>query len=360
MTKQEKLQRKIASFARLASRNPLTRHEDNLFRQAYAQDIAAPILKEVAEQSSIMQFFSTFNVAPRENAMFQVEPQPFPSTNRYTGAVTDPLVVYNTPGVGPVNGQILQSKSIAVPTDFYEFESGYPAWAAERAQFDFETAHRRRIRNAILNDIETQGWNLVQTVASHASFPTTQTVELAAGQPGAKSFSRQLFGRVLRLALDIGVITEGGFVPMIFVSNESFEEYLNWDINTQFDPSMPAQISEELKAMLNNMAGVANVSSFRGVPIIALRRLATGDITAGKDYCYLTLKSPEPTGWVLPVRESTRYNFQTQMEDLFPLEMLNSETSVYENNMIVQKARWEAGYGCLDARVLYTGVIDRT
>lgn len=263
-------------------------------------------------------------------------------------------------GQGPVNGQLLASKTLIVPTGFFETESGFPRHVAERALFNFEEAHRQRMANAVITDIEDRGWSLIQTTISHGSFPVAQTVEIAVGQPGAKSFSRQLFGKVMRLSLDIGIITMGEYTPTVWVSNQSFEEYLNWDIITQFDPSIPAQISEELKAQLNAISGVANVGSYRGVPIVALRDLATSDVVANKDYCYLTLKSNIPNGLVIPVRLSQQYNAITGLEEYFPMEMLSDPSSIYTDNEIRNKLRWQCGFACLDARTLYTCVIDRS
>lgn len=353
-------QQRAEAFRKLAGSNPLRKDEDNRIRQAYAQSLNVPILREVKKQSSVMSIYTPIQVQPREQAEFQVEPSVLPSTNRFTGAPTDPLLVYEHPGRGPVNGQLLSSKTIIVPTGFFEHESGFPVHTAERALFNFEEAHRQRLANAVITDIENRGWALIQTVVAHTSFPAAQTVEIAAGQPGAKAFSRQLFGKIMRLALDIGIITQGEYTPTLWISNQSFEEYTNWDIATQFDPSMPAQVSEELKTQLNAISGVANVSTYRGIPIVALRDLATGDVAANKDYCYLTLKSNIPNGLVIPVRLSRDYNAVTGLEEYFPMQMLNDPSSVYDSNEIRTKLRWQCGFACLDARTLYTGVIDRS
>lgn len=329
-------------------------------REAYAQRIAAPILQEVSTQASIMSIFTTFSVEPREQAEFQVELSTLPSTDKFTGAPTSVLLTYNHPGIGPTSGQVLGSKTFVVPTDFFEHESGFPRYAAERALFSFEEAHRRRMRNAVVKNVEDNGWTLIQNTISNVSFPATQSVEIAAGEPGAGTFSRQLFGKMLKLALDVGLATEGGYTPSIWVSNQSFEEMKNWDIATEFSTSEPAQISENLKAQLNNMEGLASVGSYGNIPIVALRRHATGDITANKDYAYLLLQSDIPNGLVLPIRQSALFNTQTGLEDMFPMEISNDPIATYQDNEIRQKARWQAGYACLDARVIYAGVIDRT
>jgi hypothetical protein len=249
-----------------------------------------------------------------------------------------------------------------LPTDDFEHESGFPVRTAERAQFAFEEAHRRRLKNAVIDNIETNGWSIIQTVVDDVAFPVTQSVEIAAGDPGSGSFSIQLLGKMLNQVLTVGLASDGtnDYTPIVFCSNDSFEEHFNWGIATQFDTSTPAQISEDLKSRLSQMSGVANVGSYRNIPIIGLRRLGTGDVDAGKDFVYLVLKSSLPNGLVLPVRLSRVTDRQTGMEELFPLEMSNSPTSVYDFNEVRTKVRWQAGYACLDARTLYVGIVDRT
>lgn len=229
---------------------------------------------------------------------------------------------------------------------------GFPTSAAERALFSFEENHRRRLANAIKDNVESKGWSLVQAVAANGSFPAAQTVEIAAGNAGVGYFSIQLFNKILRLLLDIGVVEEGIFTPTLWVSNQSFEDYGNWGINTQFDNSTPAQIPESLKDQLSQIAGTVNVGGYRGVPIVSLRRLQTGDITASKDYCYLTLSSNEPSGFVLPIRSTAEQNVVSGLEEYFPMKVMNSSTSVYEHNEVRTKVRWECGYAAMDARRL--------
>jgi hypothetical protein len=94
----ELLEKKKAVLRKLALRSPGREKEGDYFRSAYAQTIAAPILTEVNTQSSVMSIFSVVEVAPEEQAMFQVEPSILPSTNKFTGAPTTPLLVFNHPG----------------------------------------------------------------------------------------------------------------------------------------------------------------------------------------------------------------------------------------------------------------------
>lgn len=90
-------QQRAEAFRRLSGNNPLTVDSDNRVRQAYAQGLNVPILREVKKQSSIMSIFTPIQVQPREQAEFQVEPSTLPSTNKYTGAPTTPLLIYDHP-----------------------------------------------------------------------------------------------------------------------------------------------------------------------------------------------------------------------------------------------------------------------
>lgn len=354
------LKERAQALMRLAEHRPGSEAQDNLFRQAYAQSIAAPILREVRDQSSIMNIYSPVQLEPREQAEFQVEVSALPSTNKFTGAPTSPLLVYQHPGRGPTNGETLFSKTFVVPTGYFEHESGFPVLTAERAQFNFEEAHRRRLANAIINNIETQGWSLIQTTVADAAFPAAQSVEIAVGQPGSKSFSRQLFGKMLKLSLDLGIIQMGQYTATIWYSNQSHEDYTNWDISTQFDTSTPGQIAEDMKSQLSKIAAAANTAVYRGIPMTALRNLDTGDVVASKDYVYLILRSSIPDGLVLPVRLSREYNLQSGLEDYFPMQLMNDPYSVYTDNEIRTKVRWQCGYACVDARVIIIGVVDRS
>lgn len=349
-------QERAEQYRKLALRND----EGKRAREAYAQTLGVPILQEVKAQSSIMSIFTPIELDPNERCEAQVELSTAPSTNRFTGAPTTPLLVYNSPGVGPTLAQVLQSKTIDIPTGPFDTASGYPVYAAERALFSFEEAHRRRLANAIKDNIEDNGWATIQAVVSNVAFPAAQTVEIAAGQPGVSYFSIQLFSKLVRLTLDVGLITEGNYTPTIWVSNQSFEDYLNWGINSQFDTSTPAQIPESLKDQLAQIAGVANVGVYRGIPIVSLRRLQTSDITASKDYCYLLLKSTIPNGYILPIRTIAEQSAVTGLEEYFPMRVLDNPTSVYERNEIEQKVRWDCGFACLDARTAYTGIVDRS
>lgn len=354
------LEQRVEAFAKLGRNHSANQIEENQYRQAYAQSTIAPILQRVRAQSSIMSIFTPVQLGPKEQATFQVEPAVLPSTNKYTGAPTDPLLIYDAPGRGPVNGQILYSKTFMVPTGFFEHESGYPVEVARRAQFDYEESHRIIMADAIKQHIEGRGWDVIKATAVHGSFPATQSVEIAVGNPGAKSFSIQLFGKIVKLLLDIGIVNQGIWTPTLWVSNQSFEDHVNWGVNTQFDTSEPAQIAESLKEQLSNIAGVANVSSFRGIPIVALRDLQTGDNVAGKDYCYMVLRCNLPIGLVLPVVMQEQESAITGLEEYFPMAMMANPFSVYANNEILFKVRWECGYTELDARNLTLGIVDRT
>jgi len=345
----EQLRAKAKAFQKLALDDGIT-GEGSKYRRAYAQRMGEPILKNVAEQSSIQEIFIEDPIPVGVQALYQVDIDASPSTNKFTGAASQ-LTCYEHPGLGPVAQQFLESSELIVPPKEFEEEAGFNRTHALHARFSFKDRQQEKIKDGILGKIESTGWGVIQTVAGDSNFPSAQKVSIASGSAGTAKFSRQLFSEMIKATLDIGLIEKPEYKLYMYISTQSFKELCDWDIATEFDTSSRAELPETEKEDIAKIDARGYVAFYRGVRIKALRRLGTGDVVANHDYCYLMIKSTLPEFFARPTFPAP--NGQR-------IEMIDDPVAFYASNEIRTKARYSENYAVLDARGLCIGDIDRS
>lgn len=345
----EELKAKAIAFRKLALDDGVL-GEGSKYRRAYALRMGEPILKNVAEQSSIQEIFVEDPIPVGEHALYQVDIDISPSTDKYTGAASQ-LTCWEHPGLGPVAQQFMESTELIIPPKEFEEEAGFNRTHALHARFSFKDRQQEKIKDGMLGKIESTGWGVIQAVAGNASFPAAQKVNIAAGAAGTTKFSRQLFSEMIKATLDIGLIEKPEYKLAMHISTTSFKELCDWDIATEFDISSRAELPDSEKEDIAKIDARGYVAVYRGVRIKALRRLGTGDVVADHDYCYLTIQATLPEFFARPIFPAPNGE---------KIEMIDDPVAFYSSNEIKTKARYSENYAILDARGLVLGDIDRS
>lgn len=210
-------------------------------REAFAAEMAVPILKELAPQVSVRQIFNQIPVAPGAQVSYPMD----------MGTVN----AWVLPNVGSVPQNIVEGEELYIPTFTVATSVEYLETYARDGRYDVAEQAMTKLKNAIITKEESCGWTVIRAAATAA-----RTVTVA----GGTTLSKALLNKML-----VKMSTNNGFkTNLICCSPTRFGDIRNWT-NTDID--------EQTRREIWVNGGLASIW---GAYIIELSSLADNEVYA--------------------------------------------------------------------------------